>query len=83
MAAKSVTKVTEFNHSPMYPCGLFQINAGIDTMHALVTAQCILDFITTRLKDAVQEEMSAEEAYVQCLLADMAGALYRAAGAEA
>jgi hypothetical protein len=83
MASESVTKVVEFERAPAYPCGLLQVNSGIETRFALSTAECVMNFIQSRMGGAVEVGMDSEEAYVHCLLLDMVRALYRSTGAEA
>ena len=83
MTMSSVTTATGFVHTPAFPGGLLQVNAGIETGHALRTAACITSFIQTRLDQAVQDGMDSEEAWVHSLLLDMATALQTACGATA
>lgn len=84
MATEQVTKVVEFDRAPAYPCGLFQVNAGIDTFHALGQASIMLQYVQRRLTDAVNgNELVDDDCYVLALLTDMARATYKACGAEA
>lgn len=84
MATESVTKAVEFNHAPAFPCGLFQVNAGIDAFHAAGTASILLKHVKDRLVDAVNgQALSDDDAYILALLTDMARATYTACGVEA
>lgn len=83
MATESVTKAVEFDHAPAYPCGLFQVNAGVDSHAALSTASILQTYVRERLSTAVESGFEKEEPLVLSLLTDMSRALYRAAGAEA
>lgn len=85
MASESVTKAVEFDKAPSYPCGMFQVNPGIDTFHALGNASILSRYVQERLVDAVGPGVPIEgdEAYVLAILADMSRALYKACGAEA
>lgn len=82
MATGSVTKVVEFNKAPAYPCGLFQVNAGIDTFHSLGEASIIMDYVKERLDSMVGETGETDEPWILSLLTDMAHAIYKASGAE-
>ena len=82
MATESVTKVVEFDHAPAYPCGMFQVNAGIDASFAVGDATVLLQYVRNRLVDGVASPLDSDEARVLALLADMSNALFQAAGVE-
>ena len=82
MALSSVTTKAAFGVAGK--AGLmYQVNPGFDARVALGEAQCIMDYVHTRLQESVQDGMNAEESYALALLQDMMRALFVSIGSEA
>ena len=84
MATESVTKAVEFDHAPVYPRGLFQVNQGIGTTHAIGAEAIVSTFVRERLRDGVADGgLGSDDLWVLGLLTDMSLALRKACGVEA